>query len=79
VQVCNALGLSRKNLSTAYVILARALKAAMQLTLHDIITLHLADVSDWVPSYQLSKLQTKFGWVKSSGERRARGPPKPVN
>lgn len=41
-------------------------------TLHDIITLHLADIGDWVAGYQLSKLQTKWGWVGSSGERRAR-------
>jgi len=41
-------------------------------TLHDIICLHLADMGDWVPSYSLSKVQTKFGWCGSSGERRAR-------
>lgn len=41
-------------------------------TLHDIICLHLADIGDWVPSYTLSKVQTKFGWLGSSGERRAR-------
>jgi hypothetical protein len=41
-------------------------------TLHDIICLHLADIGDWVPSYSLSKTQTRFGWVGSSGERRAR-------
>src|SRR4051794_25630205 len=41
-------------------------------TLHDIITLYLAERGDWVPSYSLSKLQTKWGWIGSSGERRAR-------
>lgn len=43
-----------------------------RLTLQDIITLHLAEVREWVASYQLSKLQTKWGWIGSSGERRAR-------
>lgn len=41
-------------------------------TLHDIICLHLAELNDWVPSFALSKVQTAFGWIGSSGERRAR-------
>lgn len=41
-------------------------------TLHDIICLHLADIDDWTPSFLLSKLTTNYGWIGSSGERRAR-------
>lgn len=41
-------------------------------TLHDKITLYLAERGDWVPSYELSRRETKWGWIGSSGERRAR-------
>src|SRR4051794_23781938 len=45
----------------------------MKRTLHDILTPHLAARSgEWIPSYRLSKQQTEWGWIGSSGERRAR-------
>lgn len=41
--------------------------------MHDIIALHLFDMrGEWVPSYSLTKVNTKYGWLGSSGDRRAR-------
>ena len=45
----------------------------MKRTLHDIIVLHLADqAGQWVMGYDLEKVNTKHGWIGSSGQRRAR-------
>lgn len=43
-----------------------------KLTYHQKILAHLKDHGDWVPSYALSGVETDYGWVGSSGERRAR-------
>ena len=40
--------------------------------LHDMICLYLAERGDWIESYRLSKVQTPFDWIGSSGERRCR-------
>lgn len=43
------------------------------MTLHDKLTLHLADQpGEWVQGYSLEKVNTKYGWVGSSGQRRMR-------
>lgn len=43
-----------------------------KLTLQDKIVLHLADSADWVKGYNLEKVNTKYGWIGSSGQRRCR-------
>lgn len=45
---------------------------SMKHTLQDKIVLHLAEHGDWLPSYSLEKVNTKWGWVGSSGTRRCR-------
>ncbi len=32
----------------------------------------LRDAQNWVPSYHLQKVNTKYGWLGSSGDRSAR-------
>lgn len=45
----------------------------MRRTLQDIIVLHLADqAGQWVMGYDLEKINTKYGWIGSSGTRRCR-------
>lgn len=45
----------------------------MKLTYQDKITLFLHDQKgQWVESFKLGKVHTKWGWIGSSGERRAR-------
>lgn len=40
-------------------------------TQHEIITLYLLSVGDWVPSYRLVKQETAWGWIGLQGDRRA--------
>lgn len=41
--------------------------------LHDIIVRHLADQQgEWVMGYDLEKVNTRYGWIGSSGQRRCR-------
>lgn len=45
----------------------------MKRTLYDIIVLHLADQpGQFVMGYDLEKVNTKYGWIGSSGQRRCR-------
>lgn len=45
----------------------------MKRTLYDIIVLHLADqAGQWVMGFELEKVNTKYGWIGSSGQRRCR-------
>lgn len=44
----------------------------MKRSLHDILVLHLLDCGEWTPSYSLEKLNTKHGYVGTSGLRRMR-------
>lgn len=42
-------------------------------TLSDLVVLRLLETrGEWVPSYQLIKVNTTHGWIGSSGDRRAR-------
>lgn len=42
------------------------------MTQQAIILKTLQDVNDWVPSYRLVKIDTEYGWLGTSGDRRAR-------
>lgn len=45
----------------------------MRRTLQDVIVLHLADqAGQFVFGYDLEKVNTKYGWIGSSGTRRCR-------
>lgn len=44
----------------------------MKFTQDEIIINVLKDVKDWIPSYNLIKVNTKWGWLGSSGDRAAR-------
>lgn len=44
----------------------------MKLTQSQIIMKVLEVRKDWVPSYELMKVSTGWGWIGSSGDRRAR-------
>ena len=43
-----------------------------KLTYPQIIKKVLQDNQDWMPSYYFSKVETNYGWIGSSGERRCR-------
>jgi hypothetical protein len=42
------------------------------MTQKQIILKILKENNDWVPSYDLVKRATKYGWIGTSGDRRAR-------
>lgn len=44
----------------------------MKLTQEEIIIAVLKDVKDWLPSYQIIKTNTKWGWLGTSADREAR-------
>lgn len=44
----------------------------MKLTYEEIILAVLEDVKDWTPSYNLIKVNTKWGWLGSGADREAR-------
>lgn len=41
-------------------------------TQKQIIIRHLKDTGEWLPSYELEKVNTEYGWIGSSGARRCR-------
>jgi hypothetical protein len=43
-----------------------------KLTYPQIIKKVLQDSNEWIPSYYFSKVNTDYGWIGSSGERRCR-------
>lgn len=44
----------------------------MKLTQEEIILAVLEDINDFVPSYNLIKVNTKWGWLGSGADREAR-------
>lgn len=44
----------------------------MKLTQEEIILAVLEDVKDWIPSYQIIKVNTRWGWLGISADREAR-------
>ena len=44
----------------------------MKLTQEEIILAVLEDVNDWTPSYNIIKVNTKWGWVGTGADREAR-------
>jgi hypothetical protein len=43
-----------------------------KLSQKQIVLNYLQSINDWVPSYQLTKLNTPWGFIGSQGDRRAR-------
>ena len=41
-------------------------------TLKQIIVKRLEEVNDWIPGYDLEKVNTRFGWLGTSSTRRCR-------
>lgn len=44
----------------------------MKLTQSQIILAHLRDCKEWIYGYNLQKVETKYGWLGSSGDRACR-------
>ena len=44
----------------------------MKLTQEEIILAVLEDVNDWTPSYNIIKVNTKWGWLGTGADREAR-------
>ena len=44
----------------------------MKFTQKQIVMFTLKEAKDWTPSHQLQKIQTKYGWLGTSGDRVAR-------
>jgi hypothetical protein len=44
----------------------------MKLTQEEIILAVLEDINDWTPSYNIIKVNTKWGWLGTGADREAR-------